>query len=176
MRRIETRTLFCIITICGILVAGCGGSTSTGPGPNPGSDYYIRFRAGSVDRNYTGDLLVHGAFNQVSTEYVFTADAVAEDGSITGGSVILGAQDVTPITTKTYGTYQVVGSGWTVGQILYSIGGIQYSNEDVPNDIRVTITEISSTAVKGTFSGTVKANGKPSIPITNGEFNVKRVN
>jgi hypothetical protein len=129
-----------------------------------------------VERNYTGELLVHGAFNQVAGEYVFTADGVAEDGSITGGSVILGAQDVVPITTRTYGTFQVVGTGWTVGQILYSIGGTQYSNEDSPNDIRVTITEISSTAVKGTFAGTVKANGKPSISITGGEFNVKRVN
>ena len=173
MRCILNRTR---LVISVILMAGCGGSTSTDPGSNPGNGYYIRFRAGSVDRNYTGDLVVHGAFNQVSSEYIFTADGVAEDGSITGGSIILGAQDVSPVTTKTYGSFQVVGSGWTMGVILYSIGGTQYDNDDVPNDIRVTITEISSTAVKGTFSGTVKANGKPSISITNGEFNVRRVN
>jgi len=40
----------------------------------------------------------------------------------------------------------------------------------------ITITEITSTSVKGTFSGTVKASGKSDISITNGEFYVWRAN
>ena len=176
MRRIVLRSAFGALAICGILLPGCGGSNGT-TDPNDDPDgFYIRFQAGGTERLYTGELLVHGVFSQVGSEYVFTADGVSTAGSITGGSIILAAMDVVPITTRTYGSYQVVGSGWTMGQILYSIGGVQYGNDDVPNDIQVTITEITATAVRGTFQGTLKASGQPNIAISSGEFYVKRAN
>jgi hypothetical protein len=171
MHRRMIRSLLGPLTVYAILLPGCGGSSGTGPDDdqNP-NGHYIRFKADGVQKEYTDDLLVYAFFTQVNPEYVFAGEGVGAGGSITDGSISLSAMDVAPITTKTYGSYQLSGSGWTVGQILYRIGGVQYETSDVPSDVRVTLTQIGASEVRGTFSGTVKATGRPSIAISAGEF------
>jgi hypothetical protein len=48
--------------------------------------------------------------------------------------------------------------------------GINPNGPETVSDNQVTITELTSTTVRGAFVGTVKAAGRPSISISDGEF------
>jgi len=54
--------------------------------------------------------------------------------------------------------------------------GTLYTQGSANPIANVIISEISPTTVRGTFNGTLKADGKPDVLITQGEFFVWRAN
>lgn len=160
------------------LVSALGCSSSTDSTSTNGSTYFIRFTANGTQYEYHDQLAfpISATFIHTGNEYNAVVAGESDNVATTGGTISLGAFDVVPITTKTYGALQPVGTsgGFTLGQITYTIGGVGYSNMDASNDIHVTFTEITATTVRGTFSGTLKSSGHPNVSIT-GEFFAKRL-
>jgi hypothetical protein len=156
------------------LLSSCGQDPAGSDGDETG--FYMRYRANGTLIEYRDPLLVHGVFVAVGSQFTFAAEGVSPAGTITGSSANVSAIDVAPITTRTYTGFQVVPGGFTTASILYRTGGVEYSNTDAGNDIRVTLTEITPAYGRGTFSGTVKFAGRPDVSITGGEFYVPRRN
>lgn len=172
-----TRIALGALALCGVLSVGCSSSTDAGDTPNQGAGYFIRFQAGGSQVEYRGQGGVFATFSQLGSQHNFGVAAVSDAGSIAGGSINIGVLDASPITTATYTGFQAVGTsgGFRTAQILYNIGGFEYSNSNASSDNTVTITEITPTTVRGTFRGTVRATGRTAISITNGQFYAKRV-
>jgi hypothetical protein len=81
-----------------------------------------------------------------------------------------------PITADTYLGTQVV-AGSPAGALLDYVApsGVVYRS-DADQTVRIVVQEISSTAVRGTFEGTVRSASMDEIDITAGEFRVPRDN
>jgi hypothetical protein len=163
------------LLFCTALALGCGGDSS-GPdnSGNQGGEFYVRFRANGTQEVFNLPNNVLTTFDKIGSEFHFGTAGVAANGN----SISLAIFDVVAITTASYAGFTTVNSsgGYRLAQILYTVGGVQYENTDANQDHRITITEITPTTVKGTFSGTVKATGRASISITNGEFLSRRIN
>lgn len=160
-------------------VAALGCSSSTDANGKSSSPYYIRFTANGTQSEYHDQFAfpISASFARTGTEYTAIVAGQSDAVATTGGTITLGAMDVAPITTKSYGALQTVASngGFTLGQISYTIGSIGYSNPDPNNDVHVTFSEITATTARGTFSGTLKSSGRPNLSIS-GEFFAKRIN
>ena len=175
---IAARLVLGAVTFSATLSLGCKGSTDAGDGGTQTSGFLIRFRANGSQTEYRGQGGVFASFGQLGSQSSFNIAAVSDAGSVSGGSINVGIIDAAPITTATYTGFQTVGpsGGFRFAQILYNIGGFEYSNTGAGSDNTITITEMTPTTVRGTFSGTVRAQNRPSISITNGEFFAKRIN
>lgn len=136
------------------------------------SNYYVRFNANGTRIEFT----IHGsliaAFGQSGNQY---------NASFTGGNISsnisLQVYDNKSIVPATFTGYTLSGSTFVGALIGYqdNTGTLYTQGAVIPNST-ITITEITSGAVRGTFSGTVKASGKSDISITGGEFYVWRAN
>jgi hypothetical protein len=155
-----------------LLGTACSSSTDS-TGQQTSGTYYIRFQANGTLVDYHSDVWVNASIAKAGVEY--TAIAVSTpNGSAGEGSMNLSVFDPSPITTKTYSGGITPGgtSGtYTLAQLIYVTGNAHY---DSANDVRITITEITATTLRGTFQGTVSSPGKANIAITNGEFFSKR--
>lgn len=85
--------------------------------------------------------------------------------------------DGNAITTGTYTGYTIVNSA-VVGVLIgyQDTSGTLYTQGTTNSDAVITISEMTTSTVKGTFSGTLKATGKSDISVTNGQFYVWRAN
>ena len=151
-------------------LAGCSsGNSTTGPS---GDSYYLRLKANGTQVQFTNDASLQGAFSQSGIQYngLFTGFDAASNMSL---QVFDGAA----ITPKSYSGFDISGGALRGVLLTYQdTGGVVYGSGGNGTDAVVTITEMSQTAVKGTFSGTVKVNGHPNVAITAGEFVVHRAN
>ena len=174
LSKVATRSAIAALMAC-VLSLACGGDDSTGPSGSNGGSFYVRFRANGSQVEFNAANNVFTTIDKVGNEFHFGTSGVSPT---TGNSVSLAVLDVSAITTTTYTGFTVVNNsgGFRMAQIMYTVGGVQYENTDPNQDNRITITEITATTVKGTFSGTVKASGRPSLSITNGEFFSQRIN
>lgn len=138
------------------------------------TEYYMRFKSNGVMIEYTNQLGLTAGFAQSGNQYVGTISGWNDANS--NFSMLL--YDLAPITEITYSGYAVSVDG-TVGVLLahkeINSGKVFSSGVTSDYDARVTISEITETGVKGTFSGLIKASGLPDISITEGSFYVKRV-
>lgn len=135
-------------------------------------EYVMKFKANGapVVLNVRGSLVA--AFAQAGTVFngVFT-------GSDNVSSISLQVYDNKTISATTYSGYKLVGSAIVGALISYNDAkGTPYTQGSVNPDASVTISEITETTVRGTFSGTLKSAGNPDISITEGEFYVWRAN
>lgn len=136
------------------------------------NDYYVRFNASGqkVEFKVHGSLVA--AFGQSGSNHnaVFTGyDATS--------NISLQVFDNKAITTATYTGYTLSDSSFIGALIGYTDkSGTLYMQDALNPVTSISISEITATTVKGTFSGTVKASGKTDISITNGEFYVWRAN
>jgi hypothetical protein len=105
-------------------------------------------------------------------EHALAAEGESSAGSEVASSFNVSVFDVTPIEARSYVGYQTVTGGFTSAGLTYRTGGIEYSSNVSDADNRVTVTEIATAYLRGTFSGTVRAPGRPEVVITNGEFYV----
>ena len=103
----------------------------------------------------------------------FTAVQGDSDDGSTIGLTVFGTITV----GKTYtGADQAIGTGPT---LLYSVGDDDYLTDLYDPSVTITVTAVSSSSIKGTFSGSVTniasgANHGKKMVITNGKFNVQR--
>jgi hypothetical protein len=137
-------------------------------------EYYMRFKANGKLIEYTNQLGLSAGFSQSGNQHIGTISGWNDASS--NFSFLL--YNLAPITENTYSGYSFSTEG-TVGVLLVHKepgSGEVFSSGVTPDyDARVTISEIDGTAVKGTFSGLIKASGLPDINITEGSFFVKRV-
>lgn len=166
------RRLFTLAFVAPLIVAlGCGGSSdSTGPG---GSGYFVRFRAGGEQVSYTLQNSLLMTFSNSGSQYVGIVS-----GFDPSSNVNLQVYSNSAITATTYSGYNVSG-GSLVGALVgyHPAGGTLYTSSSSSGvTATVTITELTATTVRGTFSATLYAAGKPDVSVTNGEFHVPRYN
>ncbi len=137
-----------------------------------GDGYVMRFYVDGSKVEFTGQGSLVAAFAQSGTIFnaVFT-------GYTANSNMGLQIFDNKAIGATTYSGYGIVGSSIVGVLISYEdTDGTVYTQGTGTTDATITISEITDTTVRGTFSGTLKANGKPDIKITNGEFFVWRAN
>lgn len=135
-------------------------------------EYYVRFNANGQKIEFKVQGATVAAFGQAANIYnaVFT-------GYDASSNLILQVFDKKEITTSSYSGYTLSGASFIGSLISYQDASGTVFRQDVSNPVTtVTISEITSETVRGTFSGIVKTSGKPDISITQGEFYVWRTN
>lgn len=173
------RTALRALVLLTVAALGCSSSTDA-TGKSSNSPYYIKFTANGTQSEYHDQIAfpISASFAHTGIEYTGVVAGQSDAVATTGGTITLGVMDVAPITTnKSYGALQTVSAngGFTLGQISYTIASVGYSNPDPNNDVHVAFTEITTTTVRGTFSGTLKSTGHANLSIS-GEFFAKRIN
>lgn len=146
-------------------------SCSTTNSKNNGG-YVMRFKANGNTVEFTVQASLTAAFGQSSNQYngLFT-------GYDANSDISLQVFDDKTISESTYTGYTIVGSAVIGTLISYQDDtGTVYTQGSGSSDATVSITQITSKTVRGTFSGTLKASGKPDMAITGGQFYVWRAN
>ncbi len=134
--------------------------------------YYMRFKANGVQFQFTEQASLVATFAQTGT--IFTSSFTGLDGL---SQIVLFVYDNKEIAVKTYSGYFLVGSSFIGALISYNDPSGNFYKEGIGNsDGTVTISEMTDKTVRGSFGGTVVANGKADIKITNGEFFLWRAN
>lgn len=160
--------VFTAIVFSLIFIISCSKDDET-----PG-EYFMRFKANGASVEYTNQLGLTAGFAQNGNQHVATISGWNDASS--NFSLLL--YNLAPITEVTYSGYSVSVDG-TVGVFFAhkekDSGAVFSSGVTTDFDASVTISEITETGVKGTFSGLIKASGFSDITITEGSFFVKRV-
>lgn len=158
------------------LAAGCSGSTDSTDNQN-GADY-IRFQASGVQVQFQDQVAspIAASIAQTGAEYSLIVVGGSAPTASPFSNIQISVFDISPITTKTYGAFQSSGTGFAGALVTYNVGSVGYDNTGVNSDVQVTITQITSTIVHGTFSLTVKAKSGASVLLSGGEFVAKRIN
>src|SRR5689334_7840539 len=146
-RALPARPLLSLLAI-GSLVAGCS-SSSTGP---TASGHYLRFDANGSQVNFTVDASLVAAFAHAGNEY-----NALMTGFDANSNASLQIFDGAAVTTKRYAAYQITGGALVGVLITYQPSpGVVYSSiATETSDAVITVTEMTATEVKGTFSGTL---------------------
>jgi hypothetical protein len=137
-----------------------------------GGEYYVRFIANGKKVEFSVQGATIAAFAQAGNTYnaVFTSYN-------TSSNIGLQVYDNKEITKGTYIGYTLSGTSFIGALIHYKDdSGILYTQDALNAVTSITISEITSSAVRGTFSGVLKSSGKPDLSITQGEFFVLRSN
>ncbi len=139
---------------------------------NSPSGYVMKFKADGTAIEFTGQSTVVAAFANSGSQYTATFT-----GYNSGSNISLTVYDNKAIAPGTFTGYTEDNSAFIGALIVYmDSNGKVYSQMTSNSDIKVVISQITATAVKGTFSGTLSSSDDSSISITNGEFYVWRVN
>ena len=158
------------------LAAGCGSSTdSTG---NQSGAYYIRFKSNGAQVQFQDQVgfPIVVSIAKTGIEYSLIVTGGSDPTASPYSNIQLNVADIIPIGTKTYGAFQASGGGYTAALVTYNVGSAGYDNTAANSDFQITITEITTTTVTGTFSGTVKNKSGAAVSISGGEFLAKRLN
>lgn len=159
------------LLLAGALLSGCGSSTE--PGGNGNGQYYMRFRANGTLVEFTQQASLLAASSQSGTQYVMVISGFNANSNFS-----ISLFDNAAITAKTYTGYPNLVTGGVNGALFAyeDDNGVVYSGGAGTINHSATLTEITSSTVRGTFQGTVKGGGGPDVSITSGEFYVQRVN
>jgi hypothetical protein len=167
---LNRQTIFFIgcIALFSILVGSC----KTDEDDNSNSGYFIRFKANGTQVEFK---------EQTSLVAAFAKSGIQHNGVFSGGknlsNIVLQVFDNKAIEATTFTGYTISGSSIVAELISYNDNtGANYTQGSVGSNATITISEITATTVRGTFSSTVKSAGKPDISITQGEFFVWRAN
>ncbi|MEE4285236.1 MAG: hypothetical protein V2I31_03775 [Mariniphaga sp.] len=168
MKKTVKLILALLVLVSGVFLLG-----SCAKDEDPG-EYFMRFKANGTLVEYTNQLGLAASFAQSGNQHVSTISGWNDASS--NFSLLL--YNLAPIAESTYSGYSVSVDG-TVG-VLFAHKEKEseavFSSGVTPDyDARITISELTETGVKGTFSGLIKAAGYPDISITEGAFFVKRV-
>lgn len=186
------------VLYCLFLVHACKKSNADNSGNNQNSEYYLRFKANGVKKEYTSQPAaiftkvtsdgVYGGLFDAYKDYTAGVQDVVSIIIFSSNPVVANISYHDPL--KTIKTDQTA-----VPQILLtytdehkntfqSMGPIGDENGNtifagVVADAQVTITELTSTYIKGTFSGSTYLSTDISLQqkqaITEGEFYLKRL-
>jgi len=184
-----SRLLMLAIIACILATMGCkksGGGSSAG-----GNSYYVKFKVDGVLKTYSG--LAAGTFNLV--------DGNGDNGClVTGGKDLsvsdkntmdILVSDPTAIAANiTYTNYATTTAGQVKPKdayinyldesgVLFSAWPDDVSTPGVISDAKIVFTSVTSTSIKGNFSGTVYKEidgSSPKHSITEGEFFIHKIN
>lgn len=141
-------------------------------GDNGANDYVMKFKANGSQVVLNSQPSLVATFANAGA--IFNGVFNGSDGA---SIMILQVYDSKNISETNYIGYKLVGSSFIGAVISYNdASGTGYAQGSVNPDTKVTISEITTTTVRGTFSATLKSAGKPDIAITDGEFFVWRAN
>ncbi len=134
-------------------------------------NYRVKFKANGTPVEFNSQPTLTASFGQSGNQHVavFTGYDVESNISIQ-------VHDGKAIEAKNYSGYVSTGSGFSGALIAYKDKAGTVYTQGVPGNASITVSEITATEVRGTFSGTLKATGKADVVITDGEFFVKRLN
>lgn len=155
------------IVVFALLSGGCKKDDDSGS-----DGYHMKFKLDGAQVEFNMQTALVAAFAQSGTQY--NAVFSGSDGKSNTGLQVF---DNKAISASKYSGYTISNSA-VVGALMHyeDMNGTVYTQGSVNPDIEITIVEINSTIVKGTFRGTLKSTGKADISITNGEFFVWRAN
>jgi hypothetical protein len=151
-------------------------------------DYYFRFKLNGQQMDYTDPKIGHnlsGSFNLVDSEGIYTTSAVAMKTYPTINKNTLSIVLAHPAEFQTgidYTNFDASGNVVTQVFVLgyYDANSVFYHAEVYSislfggeTDAKVRFSELTSTNMKGTFSGTLY-DQSGSVKVTQGEFNVPR--
>lgn len=170
------RTVVSVSLLLTLLLGGCSKKETD----TPGGDYYFKFKAGSQSYSYTGNS--YATFS-TSDDLNLAGIGGFENSSVgtkNVASVLIGS--LTEIKQGTYSGLVYPNASGNSPVVFFSWideNGKTYGNLYQDNATNtVTISQLSSSSVKGSFSGKiydVSASGSPAISFS-GEFHVKRMN
>ena len=153
-----------LVFLCLTILSGSCSSDETSDG------YVMRFKANSTQQEFAAGGGQTATFTLDDNQHIGLI--VGSDGSRT---MALKVYDTEAIAVAVYRQFEPKDDAFTGSLIAYQDeSGTEYTQGAVIPDIHVRITEITSTSVSGTFGGTLKADGKPDLSITEGEFLVRR--
>jgi hypothetical protein len=193
MNRSSFHHLLYLAAVLSIFFFNCKKSSS-GPGNGSGSGYYMRCKLNGASVEYnsqafagishlTSDNLytcVMGAYKDVNagaknafTITIFSANPIAAGVGYNDPLKAQGGSGNT-IPQTTIFWYDATGAGYlTAGALSDNTGSTPISG--VVANAQLTITELTSTYLKGTFSGTAyRSDFASSEAITDGEFYLRR--
>ncbi|MBC7826879.1 MAG: hypothetical protein H7122_03965 [Chitinophagaceae bacterium] len=169
-----------------ILISMSACTKSAGGNGNASKDFYLRFKADGVQNEYRAH--VEGNFNKPSgpTEYITILGGTKVQFEAKKSNMTLGLTTVgTTMLHTTYTNYSASAPGLKKAKLAlisfldengkpYASWGEEFSlvlPPGSPIDVRLVITEASSTHIRGNFSGTLySADFSAKIKITDGEF------
>ncbi|MFB6342981.1 hypothetical protein ACE1ET_14735 [Saccharicrinis sp. FJH62] len=133
-----------------------------------GETYEMSFSVNGTTVKYTSQASLLANFANTGAQYlaVFTGNDATSSMNIT-------AYDDQPVSKKSYSGYATSGTALVGVLMTYQDNdGTVFSQGG--GDVIVSISSITDTSVSGTFSGILKASGKPDMVITDGKFTLKR--
>ncbi|HKI88557.1 MAG TPA: hypothetical protein VKA38_05970 [Draconibacterium sp.] len=149
-----------------ILLSACKKDTVA----NNAGKYEMSFKANGASVKYDTENALVATFNQTNNQYI-----AIFSGYDTNSNMNLSVYDDKAISETNYSGYTVSGIVTTGVLMGYQDdSGTLYTQPGA--DVAIRVSSISASAVSGTFSGTLKATGKPDMVITDGKFNLKRLN
>lgn len=168
LRFFSVRAPFLLLILGTTLVAACD-SGSTDGDPEPG-EYFVRFSAGGTPISFTRQGSIVGTFAQSGNQH----NAIFTGYDETTG-IHLQIYDREAVTEQTYSGYGFEADAVVGVLIGYYNADASYASGISPTEeTRVVVSEITETSVRGTFQGTVMADGRPDLVLTDGEFFVQR--
>jgi hypothetical protein len=150
----------------GLVLGACSDSTG------PDDDLYLRFLADGALVEFTDRFSLIATFDNGGQPYLVITGF---DATSSAGLQVYHTQQ---ITLGTYSGYELQAGGLAGVVIHYDPpGGVLHQTDTSgPVDATVTITEITGSRVRGTFSATISASGHADLAITEGAFSVARTN
>ncbi len=133
--------------------------------------YRVKFKANGTTVEFNSQFTSTASFGQSGNQYVAVFTGYDAESNIS-----IQVHDGKAIEAKNYSGYVSTGSGFSGALIAYKDKAGTVYTQGVPGNASITVSEITATEVRGTFSGTLKATGKDDVMITDGEFFVKRLN
>ena len=161
------KLLVVFVALAAVSLSGCKKDDDNGDG----GQYYMRFKANGTTVEFKVQASLVAAFGHAENVYnaVFT-------GYDAESNISIQVHDGKAIEEKNYSGYILSGSAFVGALIAYKDKAGTVYTQGVPGNASITVSEITATEVRGTFSGTLKATGKDDVIITEGEFFVKRLN
>lgn len=160
---------------------GSGGTGGTGGGGGTGgsSSYFMKFKINGVQKEFTANTFaVFSSIDIVGTTiYTASIQGTLSTSSSTTNLMGININDVTPIVANKDYSDATVGQTIQGALLYFDATGEQYSTLLVPTDVnlKIRITELTSTVVAGTFSGKMQSmTGTTVLNVTEGSFKLKR--
>lgn len=149
--------LLVVLTIIGLGLSSCSSDDDSGGSQEP--ETFIRFTIDGVDFAYEDNVATAESLNVT----INAQNGLSEDDDYSFMSIWF------PVDFSE-GTYDFSGDFFQDGDYKLNFESNSLNVEDWATSGSVTITSIDSEFIRGSFTGTVPANGGGTITIENGEF------
>lgn len=185
MRKVSALSRFVwLVSFLSICLTSCNNDSDDDNNVVPDEEYYVRFKVNGVQKDYKS--LADVMLNEKNSGGLYQFSMVGLENFYEGGTtnnLTLSILDPEPVASQVeYTNYAPTSGEEERVQILiltyldeagvaYTALGDEFAILGVISDSKTTITEITETAMKGTFSGTLyNIDRTKTVEITEGEF------